>query len=47
MTRLPIAALVVLVFAVGVAAANPAGDNIVINEIYCDGNGYYDGSEFI
>jgi DNA/RNA endonuclease YhcR with UshA esterase domain len=47
MTRLPIAALVVLVFAFGVAVANPAGDNIVINEIYCDGNGYYDGSEFI
>ena len=47
MTRLPITALVVLVFAFGVAAADPAGDNIVINEIYCDGNGYYDGSEFI
>ena len=47
MTRLPIAALVVLVFAVGIAAASPAGDDIVINEIYCDGNGYYDGSEFI
>jgi len=47
MTRLPIAALVVLVFAFGVAAASPAGDNIVINEIYCDGAGYYDGSEFI
>ncbi|HYW68529.1 MAG TPA: lamin tail domain-containing protein, partial [bacterium] len=47
MTRLPIAVLVVLVFAVGVAVASPAGDNIVINEIYCDGAGYYDGSEFI
>ena len=47
MTRLPIAALVVLVFAVGIAAASPAGDNVVINEIYCDGNGFYDGSEFI
>ena len=47
MTRLPIAALVVLVCAVGIAAASPAGDNVVINEIYCDGNGYYDGSEFI
>ena len=33
--------------AFGVAVATPAGDNVVINEIYCDGNGYYDGSEFI
>jgi hypothetical protein len=47
MTRLPIAVLVVLVCAFGVATATPAGDNIVINEIYCDGAGYYDGSEFI
>jgi len=47
MTRLPTAALVVLVCAFGVALATPAGDNIVINEIYCDGDGYYDGSEFI
>ena len=39
--------MVVLVFAIGVAVASPAGDNIVINEIYCDGNGFYDGSEFI
>jgi len=47
MTRLHIAVLVVLVFALGVAVASPAGDNIVINEIYCDGAGFYDGSEFI
>jgi len=47
MTRLPLAVLVVLAFAVTMASATPAGDNIVINEIYCDGNGYYDGSEFI
>jgi predicted extracellular nuclease len=47
MTRLPTAVLVVLVCAFGVAVASPAGDNIVINEVYCDGNGYYDGSEFI
>ncbi len=47
MTRLPIMILMVLVLAFGMAAANPAGNNVVINEIYCDGNGYYDGSEFI
>lgn len=39
--------LVVLVSAFGMALASPAGDNVVINEIYCDGNGYYDGSEYI
>ncbi|MFH1865029.1 MAG: lamin tail domain-containing protein, partial [Candidatus Eisenbacteria bacterium] len=47
MTRLPIMILVVLVSAFGMALASPAGDNVVINEIYCDGNGYYDGSEYI
>jgi hypothetical protein len=39
--------MVVLVCAFGIAVATPAGDNVVINEIYCDGAGYYDGSEFI
>ncbi len=47
MTRIPIIAMVVLVFALGVAVADPSGNNIVINEIYCDGAGYFDGSEFI
>jgi hypothetical protein len=47
MTRLPLATLVVLVLAFATAAANPGGTNVVINEIYCDGAGYYDGSEFI
>jgi hypothetical protein len=37
----------VLAFSFGLAAANPAGDNVVINEIYCDPPSFYDGSEFI
>ncbi|MBN2564212.1 MAG: lamin tail domain-containing protein [Candidatus Eisenbacteria bacterium] len=47
MTRINLLLAAVLVVAMGTALANPSGTNIVINEIYCDGAGYYDGSEFI
>lgn len=42
-------AAAVLVLALGTAAANPSGTNVVINEIYVDpaGPGAYDGAEFI
>ncbi len=47
MARLPLAIAVALVLALGTAAANPGGTNIVINEIYPDAAFYYDGAEFI
>ncbi len=40
-------AVAVLALSLGLAYANPAGDNVVINEIYCDPPSFYDGSEFI
>jgi hypothetical protein len=47
MRRVNLLVAAVLVLTMGTALGTPAGDNIVINEIYCDGAGYYDGSEFI
>jgi hypothetical protein len=32
---------------VSAAAASPAGDNVVINELYCNSTDYYDSAEFI
>jgi hypothetical protein len=40
-------AAAILVLALGTAAANPDTTNVVINEIYADPPGTYDGAEFI
>lgn len=40
-------ATAILVLALGTAAADLTGTNVVINEIYCDPPGTYDGAEFI
>jgi len=47
MMRMSLATLAVLALAFGVAAANPSGDNVVINEIYPNPPGTFDGAEFI
>ncbi|MFH1502068.1 MAG: lamin tail domain-containing protein [Candidatus Eisenbacteria bacterium] len=47
MMRTPLIAAVMLVVAFGTAAANPSGTNVVINEIYANPPGTYDGAEFI
>jgi hypothetical protein len=47
MTRAAFIAAAMLVLAFGIAAANPAGTNVVINEIYPNPPGTYDGAEFI
>ena len=47
MAKYPLFAAIILVLALGTAAADPSGTNVVINEIYCDPPGTYDGAEFI
>ncbi len=47
MNRIPFLAVAVLVLAFGAALANPSGTNVVINEIYANPPGTYDGAEFI
>jgi hypothetical protein len=40
-------ALTMVVLGAAMAAANPSGTNVVINEIYCDPGSTYDGAEYI
>lgn len=47
MLRASTLAFVALGIGAGLALADPSGDNIIINEIYVDSYGYYDGAEFI
>jgi len=47
MNRIPFVVVVVLIAAFGTAAADPSGNNVVINEIYANPPGTYDGAEFI
>lgn len=47
MMRILALAAAVLALAIGTAAANPSGSNVVINEIMVNPAGYYDGAEYI